>query len=207
MYKKVAETNLVNILEKPDSMSWNTIHEVLWIAHKSNRDKGMVMRLPSLSGAELESFLKKDGHCFVAMLGDRVVGTCSFKKVRRNSWYAKDQDVAYCVLDALLPEYQGSGIYQQLVDYRESFIRKTGLGVLEMDTAEHNIAVQKSLFRDGFRYVGFKAYPYGKHYSVVMAKWLVEKPFSSYYCRLRFLLSKTKIKLRYKPGHVKRFGL
>ena len=34
-------------MEKPDWVSWETIHDVLWEAHAENRKNGVFMRYPS----------------------------------------------------------------------------------------------------------------------------------------------------------------
>jgi len=184
--------NKIIITEKPDNISWSTIHEILWAAHKNNRERGMSMKLPSLSGDELKEFMTDEGHCYVALCDNQIVGTCSYKIINRNTWYAKDQKVAYCALGAVLPEYQRMGIYKKLLDYRENAIKENKIGILEMDTAEHNVIVQKALYKNGFRYVSFKAYPYRKHYSVVMVKWLYEKPYRGFICKIMYLLTKYK---------------
>ena len=195
------------IKEKPDWVSWDEIHEVLWKAHEGNRKAGMYMKYPSLSGDEISKLIGNLGHCFVALDGEKVVGTCSYKILKRNLWYAKGQNVAHCVLAGLLPEYRGRGIYQRLLDYRESFVMKDGIKIMDMDTAERNIGVQKAFIRNNFQYVYFNSFPYGKHYSIYMAKWLEERPYSLFYCKYRYYLAKFKTKVRFKPGRIKRFGL
>ena len=44
----------IRIMEKPDYVSWDEIHDVLWAAHKENRDAGMHMKYPGLPGDQLE---------------------------------------------------------------------------------------------------------------------------------------------------------
>lgn len=197
----------IQIVEKPDWVSWDDIHELLWKAHEGNRKAGMFMKYPSLSGDEISELLGSKGRCFVALDGGKVVGTCSYKVAKRNTWYAKGQKVAHCVLAGLLPEYRGSGIYQRLLDYRESFVRKDGINIMDMDTAERNISVQKAFIRNNFHYVYFNSFPYGNHYSVYMAKWLDGCPYSLLYCKCRYYFAKLKTKVRFKPGQIKRFGI
>lgn len=193
--------------EKPDSVSWDDIHEVLWKAHEQNRADGMKMLYPSLPGNELEILLGSSGHCFVAMVGDKVVGTSSYKPVRRNNWYSKGKKTAYCILDGVLPEYAGKGIHSRLFRIRQSYIEKEGFDLLEMDTAEHNMPIQSIFLKNGSKYVSFKCYSTGGNYAVILAKWLNSCPFPSWYCKCMFLVHKLYIKLRFKPGYVKRFGI
>lgn len=197
----------IQVLEKPVELSWDAIHEVLWAAHKENRERGMKMRYPELTGAEIEQLLGNSGRCFVAIHDGRVVGTCSYVVRKRKTWYAKGKRVAHYILGGVLPECQGKGVYSQLMAYREKAVIESGLQIIDMDTAEQNKKETDILQHNGFRFVGYSSYPYGKHYSVVMAKWLNGCPYSSRYCSARFYLSKIKTKLRYKPGHIKRLGI
>ena len=73
-----SETGYV-IIEKPLSVSFDQIHEVLWAANESNRNKGIILKTSELSGPELEERIGRDGKCFVAMKEDRVIGTASMR--------------------------------------------------------------------------------------------------------------------------------
>ena len=44
----------IQIIEKPDWVSWDEIHEVLWKAHENNRENGVFMSYPSLTGDEIK---------------------------------------------------------------------------------------------------------------------------------------------------------
>lgn len=193
------------VVEKPDSVSWDVIHDVLWAAHKDNREKGMYMRYPSLSGEQLKEKVGINGKCFVAFYKDNVVGTCSFKLIKRNRWYAKGR-VAYYLMEGVLPEFQGLGVYGKLMEAREEHVRSLGIQIAEMDTAEYNKEIQAIVLHYGFKYVKFYSYPSGKHYSVVLAKWFNNCPFSNLYCKWRFYLSRFEVKLKFKPGRIKRFN-
>jgi RimJ/RimL family protein N-acetyltransferase len=193
--------------EKPDNVSWDSIHEVLWKAHEQNRAHGMYMLYPSLPGEKLKELIGSTGHCFVAMEGNKVVGTCSFKPINRNAWYSKGRKTAYYILDGVLPEFAGKGIHARLFNLRQSYVEKQGYDLFVMDTAEHNLPIQKIFLKNGFRYVSFKCYSSGGNYAVIIAKWLNGCPYLDWYCQLRFLLRKYYIKLRFKPGYIKRFGI
>ncbi|MBO4851512.1 MAG: GNAT family N-acetyltransferase [Prevotella sp.] len=192
------------VKEKPENISWDEIHDLLWTAHAKNREAGMYMKAPAMSSEEMKAHVGENGKCFVAMDGEKLVGTCSFKIVCKNKWYAKGCKVAYCMLEGVLPEYQGRGVYSQLITFREEHIRQCHADLMEMNTAEHNLPVQKALLRKGWTYVDFIAYK-TTHYSVVMVKWLNDCPFSKWKCWWMFTSNKWKEKIKYKPGRVKRF--
>lgn len=41
---------MIEIVEKPEWVSWDDIHDVVWKAHENNRKKGVIMSYPSLPG-------------------------------------------------------------------------------------------------------------------------------------------------------------
>lgn len=195
----------IRIMEKPDYVSWDEIHDVLWAGHEENRKAGLHMKYPSLPSDQLEALLRDNGCCFVALDGRKVVGTCSYRLFWRRRWYTGRQRVVSLILDAMLPEYQGRGIYSKLYHYREEHLRNLGLNLIDMDTAEGNDTIQKVFLKDGFRYVDYMVYE-SPHYSVVMAKWLNGCPYSRWKCWWKFHWRKWIIRFIYKPGKIKRFG-
>ncbi|MBR4389309.1 MAG: GNAT family N-acetyltransferase [Prevotella sp.] len=180
---------------------------MLWKAHERNRAAGMNMLYPSLPGDELEKVVGAEGRCFVAIKDGKLVGTCSYKPVRRNMWYDKGQVSAYFILEAVSPEYEGKGIYARLCKLREEDAIKRGFRLFEMDTAERNYHSQTILKNNGFRHVFFRPYKTGGIYAVHMAKWVGKSPFPKWYCKGMFLLRKVYAKVRFKPGYIKRFGI
>lgn len=196
----------IEIVPIDNRFSWDIIHDILYSAHESNRKNGVFMKTAELSGGELKERVGDNGQCFVAIVNNKVVGTASVKIVNRNKWYHKGR-IGYLMLIGIYPEYKGLGIYNKLAGECYNFCEKAGVDTVELDTAERNHVMQNISLKHGFRYVGIKASPYTKHYSVIMAKWLGENPFSDFYCKFRFFLQSVAYKLRYKPGHIKRFGI
>ena len=193
----------IRILAKPSSVTWDEVSNVLVEAHKANASKGFIQNTVNISGEELKEKVGL-GRCFVAMDGTKVVGTLSVTPKDKIAWFCKG-NVLYYMLLGILPSYQGNGIYSKLIAAREDYARKHHFNVLYMYTAEANHKMQQLAEREGFRLVAYSVSPKTDYYSVELAKWLDGSPFSELYCRLRFLLSKYYIKLRYKPGAIKRF--
>lgn len=186
---------LIKVIEKPDDIPFDAIHELLFEAHRVNRECGINMSTAFLTGEEIEKRIGKDGKCYVALDGDRVVGTISIRMVERNTWYAKGKIPDY-MLVGILPEYQGRGIYTMLAKKVFDFSKQQGYQVLELDTAETNTHAIQVYKHQGFKIVGYKR-PNSDHYSVVMAKWLSGCPFSDVYCNIKFFISKIKVRLKY----------
>ena len=199
------EESEIKIIEKPDSISWDRLHEVLWAAHEQNRKEGMVMKTSLLSGEELRDRISRNTiswKTYVLMDEDNVVGTGSISVRKKKAWYV-DGKVAYYLCAGVLPDYAGKGLYKMLTWVREEYGKSEGCKLIYFDTPENNRKQLETYRRHGFRRVDFFASK-SNHYSVVMAKWYDDCPFSEFYCRLRFLLKKVYVKCVYKPGKVRR---
>lgn len=197
----------IQVIEKPDWVSWDDIHDVLWEAHIPNREKGIIMRNPSLPGEEIKNKIGSNGLFYLAIDGKKVVGTLAIIIKTGKQWYSKG-DYGYFCFGAVLPEYNGMGIYQKLYQQTESAAKERGLRAIIGDTNEKNTRILKITKQDGYVLVGYKACK--DHYNNVIAKWLDGCPYPSWYIKLRYFLSKTMIKIRFridtKKGKVKRFG-
>lgn len=109
----------IQILVKPDSISWDDIHDCLWASHDVNRTKGVIMKFPSLPGAEIQKRIENgNGKMFVALDGDKVVGVAGYQIKHSTYWFCKS-DYLYLCFAGVLPEYSGKGIYKMLYIYRE----------------------------------------------------------------------------------------
>lgn len=196
----------IQITEKPDWVTWDEIHEVLWKAHKENREKGMNMAFPAMPGSKIRENLEKNrGKMFVAINDkNQVVGTAAIKVKKAYLWCGRG-DYAYLCFASILSEYRGEGIYKRLCACREEVIRTMGLHALMFDTHESNRRVIEVNTKNGFRPVDISVW--SDHYNVVMVKWLNGCPYSEWYCKLQFHVHKWYKKLRFKPGRVKRFGI
>lgn len=198
----------IKIKEKPDWVSWDEIHNVLWKAHENNRKKGIIMSYPSLSGDEIKNKIGKDGKMFIALDNDIVVGTLALIKKTGKKWYCNG-DYGYLCFGAVLSDYSGKGIYRSLYQLAETTAKQMGLTVLTRSTNEHNARMLKITKQEGYYYVEYKACE--DHFNIVRAKWMSGCPFSKEFIKMRFLLSKLYNKVRYrmddKKGKVKRFGI
>lgn len=195
----------IKFLEKPDWVTWESILDCIKKSHKKNEKRGFHMTNQDMTGDALRQKLQK-GHCFVAIEGNKVVGTCSTIIKDGNRWWSKGEKVAYTCLDAILPEYQGTDVYFGLRALRSQFIKDSGVDIIQFNTAEQNKVVQKTALKRGAKYVQYSATGKGaNYYSVIMAEWTNGCPFSDKYCNFRYKLSKLIIKAIWKPGYKFRF--
>lgn len=197
----------IQIIEKPDWVSWDEIREVLWVSHAENREQGIVNTYPLLPGDELRRFVGEKGKMFVALDRKKVVATGAVLIINNRRWYSNG-DYAYVCLGAILPEYRNRRIYFTFKKIAEDY-SKTFSSILVTEMHKDNKAIQKLRLREGFQYVAYKVCK--DHCNVVMAKWFNECPYPLWYIKFRFQLSKLYLKTRYKmvpvKGRVKRFGI
>lgn len=186
---------MVQIIEKPDWVSWDEIHEVLVKAHAQNRANGINMRKPTLPGEEIAKEIENDGKMFVAIDGEKVVGTAAVKRKKLNLWCGKG-DYAYFCFASVLPEYSGQGIYKQLCIYIERESIKSGLSCVMFDTHEKNYRIGVINLRNGYKKVSYKCC--GDHNNIIFVKWLKGCPYSDFRCWYEF--HKRKMIMKAKTG-------
>lgn len=179
----------IQIVEKPDWVSWDDIKQCLYEAHAVNREKGINMAHYQWPAEKIKQSLGENGFMLVAMDGDKLVGTAGIGEKFGNKWYVKGR-YAYECYAGVLPEYAGIGIYKMLEIKRESKVREDGYDVLLGDTHSKNSHRIDIALKNGFRLVRFFRAASKDHYSVVIAKWLNGCPYSSIYCWMRFQTSK-----------------
>ena len=193
------------IAEKPSWITYDDIHELLYAAHASNREKaGFHVLTSDMTGEQLEKRIGPDGKTFVALDGKRLVGTASYRIIDRRFWCIK-ASFAERTLIAVHPDYQGRHICSLLLEPILNDIRAAGCKYLLTETAEANIAIRKLCTKEGCRHIDFKA-PHSDHYNVEIVQWLNGCRYPNWYTDLGFYYRMLKVKLKYRPGGIKRFG-
>lgn len=190
----------IQILEKPEWISWDDIRHCLYAAHAPNRANGINMTHFQWSTEKFVETIGENGRMFVALDGEVIVGVAAVCERNGNSWYAKGK-YAYMGFAGVLPEYTGRGIYNELLMIREDFARRRGYEVMTFVTHQKNNRVQCVALRNGYRFVSFFQASSKDHYNVVMAKWVNGCPYSKFYCKKKYLVSKTKTMLISKMLH------
>lgn len=183
----------IQIIEKPDWLSWNEISALLWQAHGSNREKGMNMKHASFSGEEIKEHLEPDGKMFVALSENKMIGVAAYKPKRASFWFGEGL-FAYCCFAAVLPQYTGKGIYGQLVKTREDSARLQGIDKMMFNTHPRNYRVIQIAQQFGYKKVDFRA---GRENSwVFMVKWLNGMPYSE--SKINIMYAKKKLLFKIK---------
>lgn len=184
----------IKVIEKPDYISWDAIHDCLWEAHAKNREQGIFMKYPSMKGEEIKEKVG-DGTFFVALDGDKVVGTAAMLSKKPRLWCGEtDEEYAYFCFASVLPAYSGLGIYKSLCELREEIAKAKGYTKILYDTNEKNMKQLSIALRNGYHKVGIKYYQ--DHFNVLMVKWLAPCPYSDATIRRKYLVRRVKAKIR-----------
>lgn len=186
----------IQVIEKPDWVSWEDIKQCLYEAHSVNRAKEINMAHYQWPAEKIRDSLGNGGVMLVALDGKKVVGTAAIAEKNGNSWYANGR-YAYMCFAGVIPDYGGHGIYKGLVKKREEMAESQGYHILLLDTHCHNKKIQEIAKKNGYRFVRFFRAKSGDHYSVVMVKWIDTTPYSAIYCWMKYNLSKIKTIIRY----------
>ena len=181
----------IQIVEKPDWVSWDDIKHCLIDAHEANRDKGINMAHYQWPVEQIKSSIGDKGIMLVALDGQKVVGTAAIMENKGHSWFAQGT-FAYLGFASVLPEYNGMGIYKQLTQQRERIALMRGFDTLQFDTHWRNKRVQDIAIKNGYHKVALFRAQSGDHFNVIMVKWLKRRPYSSIYCRYRYIRSWVK---------------
>ncbi|MCR5074054.1 MAG: GNAT family N-acetyltransferase [Clostridiales bacterium] len=198
-------TNEIVIMEKPSWITYDDIHELLFIAHASNREEaGFHVMTAEMTGERLEKRIGTDGKTFVALDGERLVGTASYRIIYRRFWCLEASFVERTLI-AIHPDYQGKHISPLLLQSVFNDVKAKGYKYLLTETAEANTIVRKICTKEGGRHIDFKA-PRSDHYNVEIVQWLDGCPYPKWYTDFGFFYKKLKVKLKYKPGKIERFG-
>lgn len=183
-------------MEKPDWVSWEDILTCIHEAHTVNGNKGFTMTAQYMT---MEKFRQRlgDGHCFVALVGNKVIGVTTVRFIKSRRWCTWGKMVAYNGLDGVLKEYQGTDVFLSLNALRYKCIKDSGIRIVEFNTAEHNEVVIKRNLKQGAKLVQFAhaRLAKDKYYSVVIIKWLDGCPYPDWLCNFMFKLSKIAVKL------------
>ena len=179
----------IQIVEKPDWVTWDDIKQCLFEAHAQNRAKGINMAHYQWPVERIKDSLGEKGVVLVALDGKRLIGTAAIGDKIGKTWYTRGP-YAYICFDAVIPEYSGKGIFKLLDSKREQLAKNLGYRTLVFDTHSNNIHRQEIAQKNGYRLVRFFRAASKDHYSVVMAKWLDSCPYSKLYCKMQYQRSK-----------------
>lgn len=196
----------VNIVERPEEVSYQAIQDLLHRAHESNKAKNLIYATADQTVDKLRQKIETDhGVCFVAMMGKKLVGTATVSFRKLHYWY-HNGNVAIIKLVGVDPDYKGQHISSQLVERCLALARERGESVVVSDSAEQNIQIRHLYLNHGFLITDYGLYAANNFYTTIYVNWLDECPYSDFYRSLRYQMKRCWIRLLYKPGKVNRFS-
>ena len=187
--------NNIQIVEKPDWISWEDIKNCLFDAHIINREKGINMANYQWPAEKIKEHIGDNGIMYVALDGEKLVGTAALAEKKSYHWYSKGK-CGYLCFACVIPTYSGLGIYHSLLKKREDFAKTRDYDVLYYDTHCKNSIILALGEKNGYRKVRFFLTKSKDHYNIVMAKWLKNCPYSKCYCWWKYSISKVKAMLK-----------
>lgn len=190
-YKPLIQNNGVDVYEKPYFVSWQDLQSLLNDAHQSNLLKGMKY---ATLGQSVEQLKEKvtNSKVYVALKGDKLVGTATIQFRSINHWYHNGV-VGLLKLTGVIYNMQGEGIGNLLLKVRCNAAKQLGVPLLITDSAEHNETIKHMYLKNGFSIVDCCKYPSNNFVSNVYARWTDECPWRR--CRIYWEYSKKRIKL------------
>lgn len=183
------------IIERPESLSWEEIRSTLVEAHRNNIDRGLVVRSTTLSANQLQEQVG-DGKCYVALDGEVLVGMLAVRPKPCDLWFCHGT-VAHFLLGAVLPQYQGMGIYSRLEEHCYAFAKEQGISIITLNTAANNVRMVKMLPKQGFCRAKLFHTSDTDHFSITWVKWLENAP-SKALCWAHYMTSAIKAKVYYR---------
>ncbi len=194
----------IQIIPKPDYISWEDIRKVIQEANIVHQKNGFVMGSSKISAEQLEKRVM-NGFTVVALDDGKLFGTASVAFTIGEDWFNKGKKTAFWRLSAVLTNYQGQGWGKAMDIKRFDASIEHDAEIFVGSTSVKN-KIQRHLFKkEGWKEMRYNAYPGTDYYSVVAAKWANGCPYSNWYLNLRFFLSKIYTIIRYKPGRKDRF--
>ena len=189
--------------QKPDNITYEELQALLHKAHESNKKEGMYYSTADQSVETLMQKLK-DAVTYVAIDGDKAVGTESVQFRKLNYWY-HNGDVGMLKLGGVDPEYKGYHIFTKLITACKECAWERGMTICVTDTSEQNVIVRHLLEGLGYVLVDYCVYPGNNFYSIVYAIWKDGCPYSKWTVKWNYFWKRCKIRLQYKPGKINRF--
>lgn len=183
----------IEIVEKPDWVSWDDIKQCLIDAHAENRSKGIHMTHYLWPVEKIQDYIEgNNGKMFVALDGDNVIGTAAYRIQNGAEWYRHGR-YAYVCFGSVLPKYTGMGVLRAMNKERDKSIKDSGVSTLFFDTNLKNTRRMSIAFKEGYHLVDIEYYH--DHYSVRLAKWLTDR-HSVIYIYARFMMALAKAVVR-----------
>jgi GNAT superfamily N-acetyltransferase len=182
------------IEEKPDWISYEDIHRLIWKAHAKNRENGINVHTAEMSGDEITNYLGDEGVCFVAIEDKKLVGTLSIRYDNQNRWFFCGR-IPNCTLLGILPEYQGRHVNSMLAGTVFEYVQEKEFPAIKLDVKSKNLHAIKIYRHQGFKKVCYVYKAGDRNDAITMIKWFGKCPYKEAKRILYLIASKVKVTL------------
>lgn len=128
---------------------------------------------------------------FVALAEGHLLAVGAIILINKNLWCGKGL-YGYSCLDAVHPKYEGRGLFRAIALKQEEYVLSNGATRLLFDTHEGNRRMIKLSKKAGYELIEYRIR--NQHNSVLMVKWLKDRPYTHFYCLFKFMRIKCKKK-------------
>ena len=185
----------IQILIKPDYISYGSICEVIAKAHSTlENDNIGKLSTTNILPEELQEKIGTHGQCIIAIDNNKLIGCQCATIGKIDAWFFNGEILTSGYL-AVLPEYRGQGIAKKMKQKLIEILKKR-----KSEIIISKIRVKNKVSLKGSRSAGFipvhSYIGYGGHACVITAYWFNGCPYSKFYCNMRYHYSKTKTKLK-----------
>lgn len=187
--------NSIKIMPKPDNISWFEITELLHEAYAEHAAKGMGYSACFQTEVRTRERVG-DGLCLVALLDGKLVGTATLHTF---------PDTLHLCQFAVHPNYRSYGLGRELQKYVFELACKYEKLALVCDTSEKADKVVGWYIKTGWQKVGLVSYATTNFYSVCFRKPVCGRKYSRIESWLRFTLSSTLCRIKFKENGEKRW--
>lgn len=178
---------------KPEEISYESIADVIQLAHDKARQKGIHINTSEFSKEDLVHKLQESDYCVTAGEDGQVAG-CYCIKIEKfpGRYYAGK--VFHLRFLAVNPQFQGQHVAYRIISFIKDFAKQQEIEAVFCTTSAHNtpsICTHKSA---GFQLMDY--YKYQGRDVVRLCCWLNNCPYSKLGCKLRYVVKKWTCRIK-----------
>lgn len=174
---------VLEIIPKPDSISWEEITDLLHRAFAEHSSRGLHYGACNQS-SEVTRQRAGNGICFVALLDGKLVGTGLVNIQQR-----RGRKIGYLSQLGVLPEVKGQGIGTKIKEARIDICRQRDVDAIYCNTSEKADNVVNFNLKGGWQKIGLLSFENTNYYSIEFRYVVSGRKYTAMEAKVRFLLS------------------
>ena len=183
------------ICAKPDFVTYEMIRQVVHEAQAAHPE--VKLDTEKATAGEIQEKVGDDGEMFVALDGEKLVGTMAICPEKCGKWYIKGRPAAVRFI-AVLPEYGRRHIASDLMKACVCWAEERGFDTLMWTTAHNNEPAIKTGKHNDFYVVDYLKFAKSESASIRMVRWLTQDPPGKYKRLTRYYLNRMKVLIKHR---------